>query len=332
MQRLIRGTIAILLLAACDSTPPPVSELPRTFNIDRARITVSGVSSGAYMAGQLHIAHASLVNGAALIAGGPYACAGGSMQTALGPCIKGGDIDLDNLAGRIQSYADNGQIDDPVALRDDRVWIFHGASDQVVDKSVSQSAARLYTRFVDANDVAFVDTVKVVHGMPTVSVGQPCDEMSAPFLNACDYDAAGELLQHLYGPLSAPATTATELQTISQATWEDAQFWDHAYLYVPEDCQSGASCGLHVAFHGCRQSGEFVGDAYASGAGYNEWAETNRLIVLYPQVRSSKLAPLNPLGCWDWWGYTNEEYATRKGRQITAVRAMVDLLMRSRSR
>ena len=38
------------------------------------------------------------------------------------------------------------------------------------------------------------------------------------------------------------------------------------------------------------------GDAFAAGAGYNEWAEANKLLVLYPQVASSKIAPMNPNG------------------------------------
>jgi len=62
------------------------------------------------------------------------------------------------------------------------------------------------------------------------------------------------------------------------------------------------------------------------GAGFNEWAETNGLVVLYPQSKSSRVAPMNPLGCWDWWGYTGEGYATRDGAQIKAVAAMVDRL------
>ena len=41
-------------------------------NIDET--SVSGISSGAYMAGQFQMAHAKIVTGAAIIAGGPYGC------------------------------------------------------------------------------------------------------------------------------------------------------------------------------------------------------------------------------------------------------------------
>ncbi|HEX7719908.1 MAG TPA: PHB depolymerase family esterase [Woeseiaceae bacterium] len=329
MFQRIPALMTILLLTACGSPAPPVSEPQMSYNIDPTRITVSGASSGAYMAGQLHVAHASLISGVALLAGGPYACAGGSMQTALGPCIKGDGIDQATLVDRIEHYASSGQIDDPQEMQGDRVWIFHGKADQVVDRSVSQSSVELYGRYIDRGQIAFIDSVEVVHGMPTLSTGVPCDELATPFLNACNYDAAGEMLQHLYGPLNSRVTSSGDLATVDQAPYADAQFWDHAFVYAPEACQSGAECGLHVAFHGCQQSAEFVGDAFARGAGYNEWAEANRIVVLYPQVKSSKFAPLNPLGCWDWWGYTGDEYATKSGMQVMAVREMIDQLMRT---
>ena len=103
---------------------------------------------------------------------------------------------------------------------------------------------------------------------------------------------------------------------------------EHAFLYVPVSCAEGASCGVHVAIHGCTQSAEFVGDAFAAGAGYNEWAEANNLLVLYPQVASSKFAPMNPYGCWDWWGYTGSDYATRDGKQVQVIVGMIETLDR----
>lgn len=49
-----------------------------------------------------------------------------------------------------------------------------------------------------------------------------------------------------------------------------------------------------------------------------------RLIVLYPQVAARAAA--NPLGCWDWWGYTGAQYHTKAGPQLRAVKAMLDRL------
>jgi len=49
--------------------------------------------------------------------------------------------------------------------------------------------------------------------------------------------------------------------------------------------------------------------------------------VLYPQAAASYSPFLfNPRGCWDWWGYSGAEYATREGAQIRAVKAMLERL------
>ena len=332
MRNAIATVIPLLLFSACDNgATPEIASSPDaavSFRIDPDRITVSGISSGAYMAGQFHVAYSGLIGGAGLLAGGPYFCAGGSTAKALGPCVKGGDMDLDGIAGQAGQFAAGELIDASTNLRDDRVWIFHGAADATVHPSVSDAAGKFYQRFMAPEQIVFVKDIDAVHGMPTVSTGHPCDTFASPFLNACGYDAAGELLGHLYGPLNAPVETSTGLLPVTQEPYEEAWLTDQAWLYAPADCRNGAVCGLHIAFHGCAQSAEVVGDAFAKGAGFNEWAETNRLLVLYPQVKSSKLAPVNPLGCWDWWGYTGDGYATKSGPQMAAVHATIDALIR----
>lgn len=323
MSRLL---LLAALLAGCDAPAMAQGETALEFHIDPERVTVSGLSSGAYMAGQLHVAHSSLFSGAGLLAGGPYRCAGGSVQQALGACAGGGEIDIEAIAAEVRRLADRGAIDDPDNLRDDRVWIFRGARDAVVGAAVTAAAVRFYARYLPPANIAVVEDVPAGHGMPTVSTGAPCEEMAAPFLNACGFDAAGELLEHLYGPLEKPTEETGELRTLDQRPFADAGLWDRAFVYAPEACIEGATCGLHVALHGCLQSAERIGDAFAKGAGYNRWAESNRLVILYPQVRSH--STVNPMGCWDWWGYTGDEYATKAGKQVAAVKALVGGLLK----
>ena len=47
---------------------------------------------------------------------------------------------------------------------------------------------------------------------------------------------------------------------------------------------------LHIALHGCLQNVDFVGTDYVTRAGYNKWADTNNMIILYPQVNLSLLS------------------------------------------
>ena len=125
---------------------------------------------------------------------------------------------------------------------------------------------------------------------------------------------------------------------------------DKGFVFAPLQCQQGRSCALHVAFHGCRQGHRYYGygivpsiyggesgwSHFVENAGYNEWADANDVVVLYPQVRSREypyfffdlkaLQHANPEGCWDLWGYTDPNYHTRGGKQIKAVWKMIQAL------
>ena len=79
-------------------------------------------------------------------------------------------------------------------------------------------------------------------------------------------------------------------------------------------------CRVHIVFHGCEQSRAQVGDTVIRETGFADWAETNRIIVLFPQAAASAL---NPQTCWDWWGYTGPNFLTRDAPQIKAVQAML---------
>jgi hypothetical protein len=50
------------------------------------------------------------------------------------------------------------------------------------------------------------------------------------------------------------------------------------------------------------------------------------LVILFPQVSASVL---NPKGCWDWWGYTGNDYLTKNAPQIAAIWRMVERLATS---
>jgi poly(3-hydroxybutyrate) depolymerase len=98
------------------------------------------------------------------------------------------------------------------------------------------------------------------------------------------------------------------------------------FAYIPGAC-ARERCRVHVAFHGCRQGADAVDERFVRQAGYNRWADGNRLIVLYPQaVARYAWWTFNPRGCWDWWGYTGSEYATKEGSQLRAVLGMVERL------
>ena len=95
--------------------------------------------------------------------------------------------------------------------------------------------------------------------------------------------------------------------------------------------EAEAGCKVHVALHGCVQSAESVGNRFYTETGYNRWADSNRMLVLYPQVNQSALRPYNPKGCWDWWGYSGSQYAYKSAPQMKAIMQMVDRLTQART-
>lgn len=309
---------ALLLLAACAREMPPAAP---TLQVDASRVAVAGVSSGAYMATQAHLALGERIHGAALVAGGPYGCAGGDLGTALGPCMKPGpELDMEALAARARARAGSGDIAPLSTLAGDRVWVLHGRGDATVAPALAAATAGLYRALSDAVVVELDDQRDFAHHLPTLATGSACDRSESPWLGNCGFDAAGEAMRALFGDAPAEAGEAGgELRRIDQRAFDPpgvkTQLADQGYLYLPRACADGARCGLLVVFHGCEQNADSVGEAFVRGAGFNRWADIHRVAVLYPQA-SASFMPLNPKACWDWWGYTGADYDTRQGAQL----------------
>lgn len=328
-----------LLVAGC-SGAGAADRLP-AFGADSATFTVSGVSAGGYMAVQMHVAHSSRITGVGALAAGPYYCAQGSISTAVNNCMTPGAWSPLPSAGVLKSHVERmameKRIDPPGYLSRGRAWLLWGTQDRTVSPEVVDGLARLYDLF--NTKLLVVKDKPAGHAMVTQNAGNACSASEPPFINDCDYDAAGELLRYLLGGLSPPAAKPQgRLIAFDQKAFADGNAYaismaDDGYAYVPNACET-ERCRVHVAFHGCRQGigadGERVMRAqratFVREGGYNRWADTNRLIVLYPQVVARYWWVYNPRGCWDWWGYTGANYATREAAQIRAVMAMVERL------
>jgi poly(3-hydroxybutyrate) depolymerase len=292
-------------------------------DIDKNRVTVSGISSGAQMAHQLHIAYSDLFSGAAILSGGPYNCAENSIITALKRCTKNTDepLPVGLFAEQIREGAEVGTLADPANLADDHVYMFHGTLDTTVSAQVHDAAAALYAEFIPADHIRQVNDVAAGHVFPAKDHGNSCTELVPPFVGNCDYDGAGELLAYLYPGLTAPNDeTVSKLLQVTLPGANDANLMETAYLYVPPACTEGKqSCALQLVLHGCAQSAEVVGTEFIKQSGYLPWAEANGIVLAFPQVAKSLVAPLNPHGCWDWWGYTGDDYANRNGKQMLVL-------------
>jgi hypothetical protein len=351
--------LALLLpLTAAAAEPKPVAL--GHYSIDPERVTVSGLSSGAYMAVQLGTAYSSLFSGVGVIAGGPYGCAqtGGAvsanMNRALGPCMAGAYTstqrwqcwffwascrgpdrpDAKSSIDLARQHASTKAIDPLTNLSRQRVFLISGKADQTLVPAVVDALAEFYRAFMPATNIKEEDLDQVAHTFPTDTFadGNACNASKAPFVSNCKYDGAGKLLEHVSGKLKdrnngEPRGTLVPFdQTKFLPPGANTGMASIGYVYVPNTCTVSATrCALHVALHGCRQTAAEVDKKFVEGAGYNRWADTNNIIVLYPQIGRSQHSS-NPQNCWDWWGYTGSAYLDKRAPQMQAIAAMVNHL------
>ena len=97
---------AALLTAAFSATV--AAQVP-PLQLDVEHITVSGLSSGGYMANQMHIAYSDWITGAGILAAGPYYCAQGDITVALSQCVDKSEpaIDTAALNDKVKTLAAN---------------------------------------------------------------------------------------------------------------------------------------------------------------------------------------------------------------------------------
>jgi poly(3-hydroxybutyrate) depolymerase len=303
------------------------------YNIDIAHTSVSGLSAGGFFAVQFHVAFSSIMAGAAIFAGGPFDCAQGSLTTALTSCTTPLTApDVTPLVTATQQMAASGLIDDTSNLAGQRVFLFGGADDTTVSPVVVDALATYYGSFLSASSITYESRFPgASHTMPTTSYGNACGASETPWLSDCSYDGAGKGLAQIYGTLAPAATTlGGAFISIAQGDFisdpASHSLADTAYAYVPASCARGEQCRVHISFHGCEQEVANVSDAYYKHAGFNEWADTNHILVLYPQTIASDVSPTNPDACWDWWGYDSANYASKTGSQMAMVRSILDYL------
>ena len=350
----LRGIFVLLVILGLAFPIHAVEKLPPC-NADLSQTTVSGLSSGAFMATQFHVAYSNLIVGAGIIAGGPYYCSGSHSHSTFNPpifylsnamnvCmapIAGTGPDADELFKRAEEFASNGWIDPLENLKNDRVYIFSGSSDRTVLTSVVNETEAFYKKAgVPSQNIRYNKSVNAGHCISVAEYDTPCPETKSPYINDCDFIQSHRILTHLYGRLNPPATTlSSKVQRFDQSAFLDKEsleltcMSDTAYIYIPKSCET-ESCKVHVAFHGCLQSDENIGDKYYTQTGYNELADTNNIILLYPQVEKS--IPANPMGCWDFWGYSNPNrsqpnFYRKSSLQMTAFVHMLDRLAQSRN-
>ncbi|KAK4502432.1 hypothetical protein PRZ48_005857 [Zasmidium cellare] len=290
-----------------------------THHVDPNSVSVSGFSSGGFMAAQLGVAYSELFKaGFGVFAGGPYDCGRDQDFTT---CLFNGTPSIEKPLVNMRSWSGH-QIDCLCNLKQRKIYIQAGTADDVVGLGITTLLEDQLSHFALPSNVRFVTSDGAAHAMPTDVDGQgnsPCDESTLPYIANCGYDGAGEVLKWFYGerlkprgqgPLSGDIFSFPQIGMLGAPGLAET-----AFVYVPKKCQHGrrAVCRLHVALHGCGMHFEQIGDKFLVNTGYNLWADTNEMIVLYPQTTvdngtyptwSGNLSNSN--ACFDWIGQYGE--------------------------
>lgn len=310
------------------------------YNVNLNDVVVAGVSSGADMATQLHFTYSANIKGEAIFAGSPFFCAlgtsdahwglvygpGYSSDYALYSCSgteywsEGEPPPLSTLETDTKNAASDGYLDAVSDLSGSKAWIFSGEDDTVVAQEVVKDSQSMLNYFGVGTTTNY--TTAAEHGWVTPDTSNACGTLNSQYLLNCGFDAEDAFLTDFFGTLNARnnGTLTGSLIEFNQAPYAVAGMDSVGYIYVPANCASGSACKLAVALHGCEQGESYVGTTFVKESGLNEWADTNSIIVLYPQAVASSG---NTLGCWDWWDYTGTAYASNKGPQVEAIWKMI---------
>lgn len=278
----------------------------------------------------------------------------------------------------------------PQALK--RTYVFHSTADATVVNTSGQAGIDFLTAFVGTPPVidrgnAQDGSDAAGHGIVAPDGSDACraDGNETTYVRRCGAeDNAGKLFHALYGA-GTPYNASQRVNQIPPGDiWQFDQqrlidqvkqggstiasdrllFWlipyksarrinfdlaSTGYLYVPPSCRpANSGCRVHIALHGCKQEAR----SFAGSAGYNNWAEHYKVIVVYPAVqpatvltedlcRAAPVQPIansawfepNPNGCWDWWGYLDtglpaNRYLTKAGPQLQVIERIIAELTR----
>lgn len=247
-------------------------------------------------------------------------------------------------------------------IANQRVLIYQGQDDEVVRVGMAEKIKEFYTRYGVSENSLKVIIQSGNHNFPTDRTdGIDCQKAKVPYIGNCKLDLAGEILQHMLArPLVRGVMKPENLYRIVQKK-APPSIASYGYLYANEAClENPDSCDLHVALHGCQMSDSFDMDfqkwyqakvlltrvlgvpsfelgakeskmgalTFATKSGYADYAEAteNHVMILFPQTQiTSENYPANPNGCWDWYGWTGGNYATKKGVESSWLMSYIQM-------
>ena len=310
-------------------------------------ITVSGQSAGASAALQHAFAFSSIISGLTIATGSPYGC---GVQQLHGVTCYFGPVDAGDMLRYARRRFEQGLIDDPRHLKDMPVLLFSGSSDYVVLTRMLRYVTEQLSAFkvrppvqvfnTSASHVWSVDHGSCGCGACWLQNLTGMDTVDCCNVNNCDYDLSGDMMRTFFGERNVKPRAQQRKRGIH---WIEQ--WNYlpptagppnrstmlrwAPVYVPRACEGRvAECAIHVNYHGCTKNPPDSSDSgwhrrlvWVRSIDINSYAESNRIVVLYPQAAGSDSSGE---GCFNWASYEDDPlFDTRYGVQLNTVMAML---------
>ena len=303
-----------------------------SYNINPAHVYVAGISSGGFMAVQMHFAYSGTFKGAAIYAGGPDYCAQDSEATAIDDCGGAGlyGSELSASESYISSNQNTSGMDPVSNISGQHVYLWSGTGDTIVSPKTMNDLQTEYQHY--GATVKYDNTFAAEHGWESPYGTVACGTAASPYMITCNqgstaYDSEQTWLSLFLGTLNAKntGTLTGSLLNFNQDPFGGGSndLDTNGWVFVPASCASGTQCSLVVALSGCAMYQAVIGTDFVTESGLDQWADTNNIIVLYPYQTTGGT---NSNGCWDWWGYNNSSYALKSGPQMVAIYDMVKQL------
>jgi hypothetical protein len=252
----------------------------------QAAVTVSGISSGGFMAAQLGVIYSDEISGVGTVAGGFYGCASDHFEQmhqlaesnfmndkalfllntfnpihrAVNICMKAPTLAIVN-SDRAEAFADQKLIADTKNIKNQKVYIYQGQGDKVVSPKMQKQLKDFYLKMSVPEKNIQLSTSKGGHNFPTDQKNlNACSEQGVPYISSCNKNVAGEILNFLVSPkLVRTKADIRNMHVISQK--QDSRpdsISEYGYLVSSQKClDNPAKCNLHVALHGCEMNDSF---------------------------------------------------------------------------
>jgi len=169
---------------------------------------------------QLQVAYSQSIFGTAVFAGGPYYCAQGSINSALGYCEGGSGIPLQTSIDYTNAQAAaSGKIDPTSHIANKPIYMVSGTNDTTVRQGVMNTLQQYYETYTNSSNIAYNKNTQAAHAW--ISPGGPnsCPSSYIPISSSIKTRSPEAMPKTIAWTTLASCSCRQIVRTVSPAAW-----------------------------------------------------------------------------------------------------------------